>query len=128
MQHGVIYDICKGYSTNQEDTLFEVLKVLAHTFCPVRKSAASLKKYALSPLREDIVALLQRHNKDALAIYSSYCFKIAAITSPGPPTLPLGQVMSESADEWAKWAGMDQIETCVARSPFSALSGRGKSL
>jgi hypothetical protein len=107
--------MCIGFNENQDDTISNLLNLLAHLFGHIITQNAEV---SLKPLPESIKTLLVKHNDISLKIYQEYCKKIS-VDRPSKVPLPLSDISFQNTAN----SGLPSSKY-VSRSPFAALTGK----
>ncbi|KAJ3344236.1 hypothetical protein HDU93_000026 [Gonapodya sp. JEL0774] len=135
---GVFDAICESFSEDPVYVQYQLLLILSHLFgrrfLPSYITAHFLKergshpsKVILEPLPDQAARAIAEHDERALEVFANYGRAFAFSNgSSAPPSLPLSTVpVGASLDSSVRLPNSLISTDCLARSPFSALSGQG---
>ncbi|KAM3074302.1 hypothetical protein ACMFMG_002886 [Clarireedia jacksonii] len=139
------HKLCENIDTDTENTLRTLILVLSHLFgrrvvrevddpIEVEKIRRSPSNVYLDPMPENAAAILRKHNKDTLNVFSTYVKTFAAqhvteqdhiLPFTGSSIFP--GVKDETDADVSNGDFLPSLPATQARSAFVALSGHGDS-
>lgn len=129
LREGVFHNICKN--ADKEQVMLDIIHLMAHLFERVDVPQVSQSKdgstinITLKPLESNIQEKMQIFDDLAFDVYVKYCKAYSIYYSISECVLPISKISySLKKKDLSKELNLDRIDF-HARSPFSALSGRG---